>query len=109
MFSSILISVTVLASVHSFIFVAATLEPQITQAPSLTNNVKRQDAEVSSFILTDAIYAYEDLPEKIDPYAIGRGPQSGYNICNSSTQGIFSLCQTLIFNTLVRFPFLKTV
>ncbi|KAF8517753.1 hypothetical protein BU17DRAFT_24278, partial [Hysterangium stoloniferum] len=32
-----------------------------------------------------------------------RGPQAGYNLCNSSTEGPNSLCQTLILNDLSDF------
>lgn len=37
-------------------------------------------------------------PYQVNPYAVGRGPQSGYNICNSTTAGDASQCQTLIMN-----------
>jgi hypothetical protein len=36
-----------------------------------------------------------DLPYQVDPDShLVRGPQSGYNICNSTTEGPESLCQT---------------
>ena len=34
----------------------------------------------------------------MNPYQYLRGPQSGYNICNSTTAGADSECQTLIMN-----------
>jgi hypothetical protein len=103
MFSSLL-SIAVLASVHSFTFVAAhNAQPQITHAPSTTNE-KRQ----ATPILSTLEYAYTALPEQVYPFPVLRGPQSGYNICNSTTQGNASLCQTLIFNNAVRLLFLDS-
>ena len=39
-----------------------------------------------------------DLPYQIYPDSTPyvRGPQSGYNICNSTTEGDTSLCQTMV-------------
>lgn len=36
---------------------------------------------------------------QVNPYISLRGPQSGYNICNSTTLGADSECQTLIVNS----------
>ncbi|KZV66198.1 hypothetical protein PENSPDRAFT_655125 [Peniophora sp. CONT] len=44
-----------------------------------------------------------DLPYKVDPSHLSRGPQSGYNICNSTTEGPESLCQTSYVNDLSDF------
>jgi len=35
-----------------------------------------------------------DAPEKVFPGQFARGTQSGYNICNSTTEGPSSMCQT---------------
>ena len=47
--------------------------------------------------------ATTDLPYQIypdtTPYV--RGPQSGYNICNSTTEGDQSLCQTMVQNSIM--------
>lgn len=103
MFSSFLPFVAVLASVHSFTFVAATEHPQITSAPQIDNGIaKRQVAGGNTPILSTLEYPYTALPEQVYPFPVLRGPQFGYNICNSSTQGPNSLCQTLIFNNAVR-------
>ena len=51
--------------------------------------------------LTQYHFPYSALPEKINPIAFGRGPQSGINRCNSTTEGPDSECQTIIFNSLV--------
>ncbi|KAK4056849.1 hypothetical protein OIO90_002099 [Microbotryomycetes sp. JL221] len=48
--------------------------------------------------LTAYSYAYTDLPYQINPYEYLRGPQTGYNICNSTTEGPDSMCQTAIMN-----------
>ncbi|KAI6155261.1 hypothetical protein BKA82DRAFT_991835 [Pisolithus tinctorius] len=52
--------------------------------------------------LTDKQYAYPTgIPYQVDnvPNAI-RGPQVGYNICNSTTQNQQSMCQTLMMNNI---------
>ncbi|KAG6334137.1 hypothetical protein ID866_4944 [Astraeus odoratus] len=50
--------------------------------------------------LTDKQYAYPTgIPYQVDyNTAAIRGPQYGYNICNSTTQNQNSLCQTLMVN-----------
>jgi len=53
--------------------------------------------------LTQYNFKYPDLPEKVNPFAVGRGPQSGYNICNSTTEGPESQCQTMFLNTIQDF------
>lgn len=103
MFSSFLLFVAVLASVHSFTFVAATPEPQMTP-PAIA---KRQVPQFP--ILSTIMYPFPDLPEQVYPYKSLRGPQFGYNKCNSTTEGPSSLCQTLIFNNIVRLPFINSV
>jgi hypothetical protein len=90
--------VAVLASVHSFTFVAAAEDPQITPGPS-PEVVQRQVAGgISTPILSTLHFPYTALPEQVYPYQALRGPQFGYNICNSTTQGNSSNCQTLIVN-----------
>ena len=108
MFSSFLPFVAVLASVHSFTFVAAVEEPQITPSPP-ADVVKRQIAGANSNtpILSTLHFPYTALPEQVYPYQALRGPQFGYNICNSTTQGSNSNCQTLIVNGPVRLLFLQ--
>ena len=107
MFSSFLPFVAVLASVHSFSFVAATPEPQITPPPM----AKRQNpADITSTVILTTVTAdYNNLPYKVNPYKSVRGPQTGYNICNSTTEGPDSLCQTLIVENIVRLPFINSV
>ena len=103
MFSSFLPFVAVLISVDSFTFVSAAPESQITLAPSIAN-VKRQAAPILSTIQ----YPFTALPEQVYPFPVLRGPQFGYNICNSTTQGANSLCQTLIVNSAVRLLFFNS-
>jgi len=93
--------VAVLASVHSFTFVAASQvpDPQITEPPS-PRFVERQIAGgTGTPILSTLHYSYSALPEQVYPFPVLRGPQFGYNICNSTTQGDNSDCQTLIVNS----------
>jgi hypothetical protein len=107
MFSSFFVAV--LASIHSFTFVVATAEqPMITPAPSV---VKRQVAGAPGTpILSTLTYAFTDLPYQVYPFAVLRGPQFGFNKCNSTTEGDNSNCQTLIANNAVRlFSFLNSV
>ncbi|KAF8160414.1 macrophage activating glycoprotein [Pholiota molesta] len=51
--------------------------------------------------LVNKRFAYTALPYKVDTdVGLPRGEQIGYNICNSTTEGPQSLCQTLIINSL---------
>lgn len=45
-------------------------------------------------------FSYNNLPYQADPNSGERGTQYGYNICNSTTEGPTSNCQTLIINSL---------
>ncbi|KIM81611.1 hypothetical protein PILCRDRAFT_821384 [Piloderma croceum F 1598] len=53
--------------------------------------------------LTQYSFTYPNLPEQVNPFPVGRGPQSGYNICNSTTEGSKSLCQTMFLNSIEDF------
>jgi hypothetical protein len=72
-----------------------------------TNAVNAQDAPnpaVSTFPATPLIDKHwaspTDLPYKVDTDTnLLRGPQTGYNICNSTTEGPNSQCQTSYLNT----------
>jgi len=46
---------------------------------------------------------YAEIPDKVDTGAWGRGPQSGTNLCNSTTEGPSSECQTAIVNSIEDF------
>ncbi|KAG8994253.1 hypothetical protein FRB94_007282 [Tulasnella sp. JGI-2019a] len=56
-------------------------------------------ANADSTILVDKTFTWGDLPYKVDTDPTGRGPQSGYNICNSTTVGPDSQCQTAFINS----------
>ncbi|KAG8902136.1 hypothetical protein FRB99_004823 [Tulasnella sp. 403] len=45
-------------------------------------------------------FSYSALPYQADPNNGERGTQYGYNICNSTTEGPTSKCQTLIINSI---------
>ena len=95
MFSPFLLSIAVLASVHSFIPVAAQVHPPISYD-------RRQVAGgPGTPILSTIQYPFTALPEQVYPFPVLRGPQFGYNICNQTTQGNSSLCQNLIVNSAV--------
>ncbi|EMD31526.1 hypothetical protein CERSUDRAFT_89048 [Gelatoporia subvermispora B] len=48
--------------------------------------------------LVDKTYAWGQQPYQVDPLDLTRGPQQGYNICNSTTQNQESMCQTMVVN-----------
>jgi len=50
--------------------------------------------------LASETFPYSDLPEQAMSVTVVRGTQSGYNICNSTTQNQQSLCQTAIVNNI---------
>ncbi|THU95448.1 hypothetical protein K435DRAFT_127782 [Dendrothele bispora CBS 962.96] len=43
---------------------------------------------------------FSAIPEQVDTHTADRGPQAGYNICNSTTEGQSSMCQTGFVNHL---------
>jgi hypothetical protein len=58
-------------------------------------------AAQSSFVpLASQSFTYTALPYQADPNNGERGTQTGYNICNSTTENQQSLCQTAIINSL---------
>ncbi|GMK54035.1 hypothetical protein CspeluHIS016_0106210 [Cutaneotrichosporon spelunceum] len=87
----------------------AAAPPGITPAPVALE--ARQSAAPSTYEttsplpLTDYFYPYDAQPEQVNPYPILRGPQTGYNRCNSSTEGPDALCQTAVFNSIEDFCF----
>ncbi|KAF8888460.1 hypothetical protein CPB84DRAFT_1786113 [Gymnopilus junonius] len=50
--------------------------------------------------LVDKNISWFNIPYQVDTDDTGRGPQLGYNICNSTTEGPDSLCQTSYLNSL---------
>ncbi|KAK2463759.1 hypothetical protein APHAL10511_004252 [Amanita phalloides] len=52
--------------------------------------------------LVDKHFTYPSgIPYQVDPETdLIRGPQSGYNICNSTTEGPNSRCQTMFFSSI---------
>lgn len=62
--------------------------------------VPRQDAFTP---LASQHFSYNNLPYQADPNTGERGTQYGYNICNSTTEGPTSKCQTLIINDVTDF------
>jgi hypothetical protein len=69
-------------------------------ALTAAGKVAAQATPVDTFTLADQTYTYTALPYKVDTTDGERGPQYGYNICNSTTQNQNSLCQTAIINSL---------
>ncbi|BGP15855.1 hypothetical protein JCM10213_005659 [Rhodosporidiobolus nylandii] len=76
----------------------ALAQSTLTAAPSPSQVAKAGKRAESALPLTEYTYSYGSQPYQVNPYASGRGPQSGYNICNSTTVGADSRCQTLIAN-----------
>ncbi|KAF8752920.1 hypothetical protein RHS01_07486 [Rhizoctonia solani] len=50
--------------------------------------------------LTDKKYTWPDVPYQVSPEPVGRGPQFGFNICNSTTENQQSDCQTSFVNSI---------
>ena len=100
MFSSFLLSIAVLASVHSFTSVAAD-PPPVPPFKAYDQKRRQVAGGPGTPILSTIQYPFTALPEQVYPFPVLRGPQFGYNICNQTTQGNSSLCQTLIVNSAV--------
>src|ERR1700730_9742861 len=79
--------------------------PLVDQHFSYPNEVVSQRTIV---LLTMDLCAYLQ-PYKVDTDASGRGPQAGYNICNSTTEGPASLCQTAFVNSIDGTPLSSVV
>jgi len=100
-----------LFSVHSFAPALAADPSTITPAPpkrtpshhDLAELVNRQAVTGTPLPLTQYQYPYSQIPYQVNPYPVGRGPQSGYNKCNSTTEGPTSECQTLVVNNISDF------
>jgi len=100
---------TALIAVHSFTPALAVADPLITP-PAVAKRshhdlARRQSASetTSPLPLTDYQYPFSAIPYQANPYAVGRGPQAGFNKCNSTTEGPTSECQTMEVNTLADF------
>ncbi|KAI0819304.1 hypothetical protein BC628DRAFT_1285628, partial [Trametes gibbosa] len=67
-----------------------------------TTRVLAQDPTSSAFVpLASKHFSYPDgIPYQADPDNGVRGTQQGYNMCNSTTEGANSLCQTAFVNYL---------
>ncbi|ORX40312.1 hypothetical protein BD324DRAFT_617275 [Kockovaella imperatae] len=74
----------------------ANLDKRVTYSPNPTETT-------SPYPLTAYHFPYSALPEQVNPINYGRGPQSGYNICNHTTEGPDSMCQTAIVNSIADF------
>jgi hypothetical protein len=78
-------------------------DPLITPAPYARDFEKRQVAGgPGTPILSNLKFPFTALPDQVYPFPVLRGPQFGFNICNSTTLGANSNCQTLVFNGPVR-------
>ncbi|CCA70590.1 hypothetical protein PIIN_04527 [Serendipita indica DSM 11827] len=63
--------------------------------------VHAQSSGASAFTpLASQSFTYTALPYQADTGTGERGPQSGYNICNSTTENQQSKCQTAIINSI---------
>ncbi|GAA5970907.1 hypothetical protein JCM11641_004503 [Rhodosporidiobolus odoratus] len=76
----------------------AVAQSTLTAAPSPSQVAKAVKRAESALPLTEYSYSYGSQPYQVNPYQSGRGPQSGYNICNSTTSGPDAQCQTLVAN-----------
>jgi len=99
-----------LVALHSFTTVLAgdnpatiTTPPHSSHTPRSHHDLAKRQASASPLPLTQYQYPYSALPYQVYPFQVGRGPQSGINICNSTTEGPTSECQTAIVNSLADF------
>jgi len=78
------------STLYSLVFVAAATRLVFAQPDPADPNP-----------LTEKQYPYGSQPYQVDPVTSAiRGPQTGYNQCNSTTQNQQSLCQTAVVNSL---------
>ncbi|KAL8283626.1 hypothetical protein RQP46_005421 [Phenoliferia psychrophenolica] len=75
----------------------------ITHAALAASATSAAAAGSTPLPLTKYSYAYDQVPYQVNPYQYLRGPQTGYNQCNSTTGGPTSECQTLILNSIEDF------
>jgi len=69
-----------------------------------SSSVLAQSAASSAFVpLASKSFSYTNLPYQADTSNGVRGPQYGYNLCNSTTQNQQSLCQTSVINSISDF------
>ncbi|KAM0756297.1 hypothetical protein T439DRAFT_376514 [Meredithblackwellia eburnea MCA 4105] len=108
--SVIALSLVALASAqHSSSSTHASVASKVVKAASsaATTTAKATVAAAAAsgtpLPLTQYTYAYSQIPYQVNPYPYLRGPQSGYNECNSTTGGAQSECQTLIANNISDF------
>lgn len=105
---------TVLVLAHSFTSATAdpvTAAPLAKRTPSSHHNAlarKRQAAAGGALPLTQYNYPYDALPYQVNPYppaagTQGRGPQTGYNRCNSTTEGCVAAFFRLLRIQLISF------
>lgn len=66
---------------------------------ALVGHAVAQDDPVAATPLASKDIPYTAIPYQVDTDPTGRGPQFGYNICNSTTEGPTSNCQTAYINS----------
>jgi hypothetical protein len=65
------------------------------------STVYAQNSTSSAIIpLASKHIPYNEIPYQVDPADGVRGPQQGYNLCNSTTENQNSLCQTSYLNSI---------
>ncbi|KAG8752861.1 hypothetical protein FRC14_006642 [Serendipita sp. 396] len=72
--------------------------PSVLAAVAVVSTVL--PAVLAQVPLASQHFTYTALPYQADPNTGERGSQYGYNICNSTTEGPTSLCQTAIINSI---------
>jgi len=110
-----------MVSLSTFLLLGASIlsaSAQVTTAPPVTTTpapttpaatitappaISTPNIGNSPLPLTQYHFTYPNLPYQVNPFQGDRGPQSGYNICNSTTEGPTSLCQTLFINDITDF------
>lgn len=80
------------STLSSFVLLAALSSKVYAQGGTLTY--------ASDVPLASKVVPYNGIPYQVDPFNGVRGAQSGYNLCNSTTENQNSLCQTSFLNSI---------
>jgi len=91
------------ATTTSVVIVSPSVSPSVPAPSSAAPTSAPPPAAASAQPLYSYHFTYPDLPYQVNPFPAtpgGRGPQTGYNICNSTTEGRNSLCQTAFVNSI---------
>ena len=93
----------------SFVLLASSVAAQSSSDYTTTASASASTVDWAATPLVSLSYPRpSDAPYQVFPYdghdIYTRGYQTGYNICNSTTEGDQSLCQTMVQNSIMGAP-----